>query len=145
MIFGLVSLLVVLGIMMIIFKTFEAPSLEQGKKAEDQAEQISGRDASGVPAFKSYTGEEADIGGHFHGIKIDTLSPGGPMETAYGLKAGDVVVKIGDLDVTTLGDYSSGKGQLDQAFQMAAPLTVERDGATTVLPCKGPMGTLLQH
>jgi S1-C subfamily serine protease len=144
MVFGLISLLVVIGIMMLVFKTFEAPDIEQGQKVQEQAEQIAGRDANGAPAYKSYVGEEADVGSHFQGVKIDSLTPGGPMETAYGLKAGDVVVQIGGMDVTTLGDYNSAKGQLDQAFQMAATLTVLRDGAKMELQCKGPATGLIQ-
>jgi C-terminal processing protease CtpA/Prc len=143
MVFGLVSLLVVLGIMMLVFKMFEAPDIEQGHQAQQQAEQISGRDANGVPAYKSYQGQEYDLGTTFKGIKITDLTAGGPMDTAYGLKVGDIVTQIGGLDAVTLGGYDSAKGQLDEAYQHAASLTVIRDGQQVTLQCKNALNGLI--
>jgi C-terminal processing protease CtpA/Prc len=146
-IFGLVSLLVVVGIMMLIFKSIEAPQLEVGKKAQDQAQQISGRDANGIPAKDSYTAESFPDNGPFRGIKIDTLTDGGAMQTYYGLKPGDVVMQINSNDVTALGgSYDMAKAELDEAFQNASPLTVIRDDNKMSLPvggAKSPLDNLI--
>jgi S1-C subfamily serine protease len=138
MAFGLISLLVVIGIMMIVFKTFEAPQIEVGQQAQQEAQQLSGRDANGVPAMSSYKAEEYDGGGGgFKGIKITDVTAGGAMDTYYGLKVGDIVMQINSLDTATLGDYNAAKGMLDQAYQEARTLTVLRNGATITLPVGG--------
>jgi S1-C subfamily serine protease len=135
--FGLVSLLVVLGIMMMIFKMVEAPQIEVGQKAQQEVQQISGRDANGVPAYKSYTAQAYMRGNQFAGITVTDLTSGGPMEVGYGLKVGDVVLQIAGNDVQTFGDYESAKGQLDQAYQTAATLQVLRDGNKVLLSVNG--------
>jgi len=142
MAFGLISLLVVLAIVMYLFKTVDAPEIEQAKKAQDQAQQISGRDANGVAAMSSYKAEEYDVGNQFKGIRITDVTAGAPMDQYYGLKVGDVVLQIGGLDVVSLGDYGSAKGQLDQAFQESRTLLVDRDGTQMSLPVGGAKGPL---
>jgi S1-C subfamily serine protease len=137
MIFGLVSLLVVVGIMFLFFKIFEAPNIEVGQKAQQEAQQISGRDENGVPAMNSYKAESDPPMGNFHGIKITDVTPGGAMDKYYGLKVGDIVLKVGDNDVTIFGAYDMAKGMLDQAFQEAKPLLVQRDTAQISLPVGG--------
>jgi S1-C subfamily serine protease len=135
--FGFVSLLVVLGIMMWIFKEIEAPEIEVGQKAQQESEQISGRDANGVPVYRSYKAEADMHGNQFAGIRITDLTSGGPMETGYGLKVGDVVLQIGGNDVQMFGDYESAKGQLDQAYQSNAALVVLRGEEKMTLAVNG--------
>ena len=136
--FGLVSLLVVVGILFLVFAKNEAPQIEAGQKAQDEAQQISGRDANGKPAKDSYKTEEFDAGGGgFKGLKVIDVTPGGAMETYYGLKVGDVILQLSGMDVSALGDYGSAKGMVDQAFQEAKTLTVDRDGAKITLPVGG--------
>jgi C-terminal processing protease CtpA/Prc len=141
--FGLVSLLVVLGIMLFIFRYIEAPQIEVGQQAQQQGEQIAGRDANGTPVYKTYKGEAFLRGNQFAGITITDLTPGGAMETAYGLKVGDVVVQIGGNDVQTYGDFDSAKGQLDQAYQSNATLLVDRDGNKLTLTPQGPLQKMI--
>jgi|GEM_PF-3577560 len=143
--FLLLSLLVVAGIYIFFFRNVEAPQLEAGKKAQDAAQQISGRDTNGVPAKDSYTAVPFPDNGPFRGIKIDTLTPGGAMETYFGLKVGDVVTQINSNDVTALGgSYDMAKALLDEAFQNASPLTIQRDGDKMTLPVGGAKSPLDQ-
>jgi S1-C subfamily serine protease len=138
MIFGLVSLLVIVGLMLMFFKTFEAPNIEVGQKAQQEAQQISGRDENGVPAMNSYKAEPFPATGNFRGIKITDVTPGGAMDKYYGLKVGDVVMKIGDMDAVAYGgDFGSAKAQLDEAYQHASNLVVQRDTAQISLPVGG--------
>jgi S1-C subfamily serine protease len=132
--FGLVSLLVTLLIVMFLFKNIEYPELKAGQTATDQAQQISGRDENGVPAMYSFKSEEFDRGTHFAGITIDSVVAGGPMDTYYGLKAGDIVLKVGDMDVTTYGDYGTANAFLQEAFQNTQSLLVDRGGVQLTLP-----------
>jgi hypothetical protein len=142
MAFGLVSLLVVLGICMLIFRQVEFPVLQKGHDAQNQAAQISGRDENGMPAMSSYTAQAHErAGGHMDGITIKTVIPGGPMQAYYGLAPGDVVVKIGEMRVPDIGvqdDYEMAKAQLDEAYQRMKTLTVVRNKTELVLPLPAP-------
>ena len=140
MAFGLVSLLIGVAVIMWMVKTFDIPAAQQGKAAQDQAEQISGRDTNGVAAMSSYKAEEFDVANQFKGIRITDVTAGGPMDQYYGLKVGDVVLQIGGLDVVAVGDYGSAKGQLDQAYQEFKLLTVDRGGTQMSLPVGGIKG-----
>jgi hypothetical protein len=133
----LLSLLVVLGIMLMAYKTVTLPSVEVGHKAEDTAQEISGHDANGAPIYKSYKCQPVMRGNQLIGIDITELTPGGGMEGYYGLKVDDVVLQIAGTDVATFGDYDSAKGQLDEAAQHVAPLLVNREGTKITLPIGG--------
>jgi S1-C subfamily serine protease len=135
--FGLLSLLVCVGIMLYLM-SMEAPAVHEGVKAQDEAQQISGHGANGMPAMQSYTAESYPPGGNsFRGVRIKDVTIGGPMDTYYGLKVGDVVLQIGGMDVTAFGDYESAKGQLDQAYQEFKLLLVQRGGNQITLPVGG--------
>jgi len=136
--FGLLSLLVVLAIYMEFFKTVEAPQIQVGQKAQQEAQQLSGRGPDGQPAMYSYKAEPYEIGNSFRGIRITDLTPDGPMATYYGLKVGDIVLQIGGMDVVDFGgDYGSAKGMLDQAYQEVRPLLVQRGQDKINLPVGG--------
>jgi len=137
MAFGLVSLLVVLAIVMFIADKVEIPAAQTAHDVMPQVQQLSGHDADGNRAMDSFTSEEFDNGGHFAGIKIDTVLPGGAYETFYGIKPGDIVYTIGDMDVTTLGDFGSAQGLLQQAYQESKTLGITRDGTKMTLPVGG--------
>jgi len=137
MAFGLVSLLIVLAICLLIFRTFEVPALESGHAAQKQAEQLSGRDENGVPAMDSYKAEAHSAGSKIDGITITDILPGGPMQTYYGLQKGDVVTDIGGMNVKTLADpggYPMAKSLLDEAYQKQQTLVVLRGGSQLTLP-----------
>jgi len=133
--FGLVSLLIVILIVMYVFDKIEYPELKTAQTtAIPEAQQLSGHDMNGVPAMDSFRSEEYDRGNQFAGIKITSVMPGGAMDTYYGLKQGDIVLDIGGLDVTALGDFGSANGELQQAYQEQRPLTVDRNGQQITLP-----------
>jgi C-terminal processing protease CtpA/Prc len=135
--FGLVSLLVCVAIIMLL-ESMQATSLHQGAVAHQDAEQISGRGADGMPAMYSYKAESYPPNGNFNGIRITDITAGGPMDTYYGLKVGDVITQIGGNDVTALGgQYDMAKAELDQAYQESRPLTINRGGTQMTLPVGG--------
>jgi hypothetical protein len=102
--FGLVSLLVVLGLAMLIFKWFEAPVIESGIKAQDQSRQISGHGDDGRPAYGLQAGDEII---EVNGTNVGTIS--NDPETAKAM-----VVQNG--------------------FQGGNPVVVLRQGIKIVLP-----------
>ena len=140
--FGLLGLLVVACI--IFFVSYgpiskQAPNgvvgqtLEKGKLAREQANQISGRDEDGTPVSESIKTEEQDVGGQFRRIKVVSLVPGGAFERAYKLKANDEISEIGGLPVDMNNNYDLAQSLLMQSIQENKPLTVLRDGQKLTL------------
>ena len=133
--FGLVSLLVVIAIMLVLFKWFEAPVLEQGQKTRDQARQISGRGDDGVAAIHSFQVEPNLHGNKLESLDVTDVTPGGAL-ASYGLQKGD---KIIDINGTKVGDLSNNdselaKAQVHDAFQRSQSLVVLRNGQPVTLP-----------
>jgi S1-C subfamily serine protease len=146
----LLSLLVVVAIMLIMYKNFSLPEVQIGQQAQQEAQQVSGHDQNGRAAMNSFKGAQYPAAGQFRGIQITDVTAGGAMDTYYGLKVGDIVVKIGDNTVDVFGDYNSAFGQLQEAYQQNAPITVQRDTAILTLPVggvKSPLDNILgqQH
>jgi len=137
--FGLVALLVVIGIIMLIFSQIEAPTIKQGEKAQDAARQISGRGDDGVPAMESFRITPKMRGSNLDGLEVVSVVAGGGMATVYGLQKGDVITQV---DGTKVGDISMNDPETAKAmvvqrgFQGNLPITVLRNGAQINLPDK---------
>ena len=134
--FGLVSLLVVIGIMCLIFAKIEAPVIKQGEKAQDQARQISGHGENGAPAIDSFKTQAKMRGSNLEGLTVTAVTPGGAL-AAYGLQVGDEIVsvngaKVGDISVD---DAETAKAMVVQTgFQGNNPIVVLRNGQPVTLP-----------
>jgi S1-C subfamily serine protease len=138
MMFGLVSLLVIVAISCLIFYQIEVPTIQVGEKAQDQARQISGHGENGVPAMDSFKTEAKLRGSELVGLTVTAVTPGGAMAD-YGLQKGDVILsvngaKVGDISVN---DAETAKAMVVQTgFQGNNPIVVLRDGAEVTLPTK---------
>ena len=145
--FGLLSLLIAVGIMLYM-ESLQSNEMHTAQVAHQEAAQISGRGDNGIPAMDSYTAQSYPPNGDFRGIQITAVTAGGPMDTYYGLKVGDIVTQIGGMDVTGLGgQYDMAKAELDEAFQNARTLTITRNGTQMTLPvggAKNPLDQLMQ-
>lgn len=132
---GLVSLLVVIAIMLFVFKFYSAPVLKEGKKTQDKARQIAGRDEDGNNATDSMTLEEQNAGGKMTGVLVTKVAPGGAMEKHFGFLEGDVIVQVGPLTVkdnfTSAGE---AKDYLLDAFQRNSNVIVMRGWDRVTLP-----------
>jgi hypothetical protein len=147
---GLLSLLIVAAICMYLtFGTkshpgYDATVMEQGKKAREEANQVSGRTADSVPIMNTFQMEEVDSGGQFKRVKVVSIDPGTPMETVYGLKAGDEITRVGDMGVADNNDYGLAVATIQEAYQRNEPLTVLRNGEhMTLTPTSSPISKLL--
>jgi len=140
--FGLVSLLVVLFIILMVFKYFEAPTIEKGEKAKDEARQISGRGDDGKAAIDSFKTEGKMKGGTLEGLMVTEVTPGGALE-AYGLRKGDEIVSVNGTDLAAISsDPDTAKAMaIQNGFQGGNPIIVVRDGKRITLPDKGTPGT----
>ncbi len=140
--FGLLGLLVVAGIVFWISfgplgggaKTgYVGTVLTKGKEAREQAGQISGHDENGVPVSESIKVDPVEIDGHFRRLKVVSVVPGGPFDTAFKLKAGDEVSEIGGLGVDMNDDFGLAQARLFESIQRVEPVTVIRDGRKLTL------------
>jgi hypothetical protein len=137
MMFGLVSLLVVIAIMLVLFRTFEVPTLQVGQQAKVQAIQISGRGQDGGDALSSFTVHPKMRGSTLDALTVTKLAPSGAMADFYGLKAGDEIVQV---DGMKIGDISNDDPETAKAmvvqkgFQASLPITILRNGQRLTLP-----------
>jgi hypothetical protein len=146
---GLLSLLIVAALVFYLtFGTkahpgYDATVLEKGKVAREQASQISGRTDDGTPITDTITMEEVDQGGQFRRLKVTSIMPGTPMETVYGLKVGDEIIKADDMGVADNNDPGLGKTLVATSYQHNKPIVVLRnDQEMTLVPKDSPMNKL---
>jgi len=143
--FGLVALLVVIGIMYLIFSTIEAPTIKQGEKAQDSARQISGRGDDGIPAMDSFKVTPKMRGSNLDGLEVVSVVPGGGLAQVYGLQKGDIITQVDGMKVgeISVNDPETAKAMVVQkGFQANLPITVLRNGQQINLPDKtGTAGT----
>lgn len=139
--FGLVGLLVMIGIIYLIFLKVEAPTLETGKKAQDQAQQISGRGEDGRAMTDSFKTAPENMNGRLEALDVTDVTPGGAAEQYYGLKKGDRIVEITTQagmekmnGASILSDPEMAKISVQSAFQASWPIVVMRKGRQITLP-----------
>jgi hypothetical protein len=136
---GLVSLLVVLGIVMLLFNFYQAPMLKQGKTMRDDAQQLAGRDENNEPVHHAVTLDAQDRAGKMEAAVVTGITAGSTLETHYGLQKGDVIVELGQ--VTVKGNIHSAdeaKDFLLYAYQRNEPVVVLRGGERLSLPMPAP-------
>ena len=135
MAFGLVSLLVTLAIILLLFRTYQAPVLKTGKSATDDARQIAGRDEDNRPVTDAITLDARDRNGRMEGAVVKTITPGSTLEKFYGFQPGDVILELGPLSVR--GNMSSpdeAKDFLLGSYQKGEPVVVMRGPNKLTLP-----------
>ena len=87
-------------------------------------------DSASTPRFKVTLGVVPDYMYDGKGMRIDGVSEGKPAAAA-GLKSGDVVVRMGALEVGDMMGYMKALGQFKKGD--TAPVTVLRDGQEVVV------------
>jgi type II secretory pathway component PulC len=138
--FGLVSLLVVVGLMFYMFTKNTGTVMDKSKDARKDAAQFAGQDEDGVKARDSITLEAVHTGGgKFHGMSVKTLMPGGPMEKYYGLRVGDEIIQANQLDLKDYEDMA--KALVEESYSRKTPIVVMREGQRVTLPIEGKPAT----
>jgi len=142
-IFGLVSLLVCVAIILMLFHTYSLPVAKKGKKVEDNVKQLTGRSQDNTPAERSIKLDPEPDSGPLKDMIVTEVTPGGAMDKYYGLEVGDKITAINgnDLQLLSNNDFEMAKAQLVQeGFEKQAPITVLRNGQTIQLPLPGHNG-----
>ena len=81
-------------------------------------------DTSSTPSFKVTLGVVPDYAYSGEGMRIDGVSDGKPASKA-GLKAGDVVIKLGEHRITDMMSYMKGLGKFTKGEQTVVTLLRE--------------------
>jgi hypothetical protein len=134
---GLIGILLGVGLMVYLFAQSELPKIKEGEKAKDQARQIAGYSQDQTPATESFATEPTMKGSKLASLQVTSVTPGGAMDTYYGLKQGDEIVAIGDtsIDVLSNNDDQLAKAMVVQeGYQKQKMLTVRRAGQRLMLP-----------
>jgi hypothetical protein len=137
--FGLVGLLVTVGLMMFFFYKVDAPEIQSGQKAMEQAAQIAGRDENRTPINQTYKLEAENQNGKLSDFLVVSVDAGSPMEKIFDLKAGDKIVgaigRGGMLnDFRGNGDEEMCRDNIMEAYQFGGRLKVDRGSATVWQP-----------
>src|SRR5437764_12698498 len=130
MAFGLVGLLVTLGVIIMIFHYIEAPTIKQAVQTKKKVEaQFESNTSEGLAdAQASINLDDIERGGHFYGLNVKSIVPGGPMQVDFGLAPGDTIIAIGGVSVRDNNDPDLARAPLFEANVRRQPLTVERGG-----------------
>ena len=142
--FGLLSLLI--GVAILFYISFGGEhggemgvTLQANKNATEQGNQIAGRSMDGTPIEGTIQLDEVDAGGEFRRLKVLSITPGTPMDTAYGLKPGDEITRVGDLGVRDNNDAGLAKTLVYGAYQNNQPLGILRNGEEMTLTPDSPL------
>jgi hypothetical protein len=134
-VFGLVSLLVAVGLIVWLFSAFSIPTVKQGEKARVQVEQISGRGTDGVSAGDSFAAQAQFKGGTVDSLLVTNVVAGGAMQKHFGLAAGDEIKSVNGMAIGGLAnDEELAKALVTEAFSRKQSLTVRRGSQTLTLP-----------
>lgn len=144
MAFGLVGLLVTVGVIAWLMYAIEAPDIQASHAVQQQAEtlvnQLDAQDANGVKvedAYKVFADSRDD--GKLQDLQVTQVLPGGPMDVKYGLKPNDVIIAAIDghtvrTDLNGLNSEQEGKDAIRDAFTTDGQLIVQRGDQKITLP-----------
>jgi len=80
--------------------------------------------------FRVYLGTVPNYSDQSDGLKLDGVRPGSPAEKA-GLRAGDIVVKLGKMPIKNVYDYTYALGEMRGGEEVEA--VIRRDGKELTL------------
>lgn len=148
MAFGLVSVLVTLGIIILVMSMMldkETGSIPVALEAREEAKQIAGVGKDGEAATQSAFFEEDTAGGKLRRLTTLRVVPGGAYDTYFGLQQGDEIVEIEQFGSMTkirdMGDAGLAEAAVSDAYARNQHIIVNRDGQRLTLP--PPPGTVV--
>ena len=139
--FGLIGLLIVVGVIVWIMHKSTLPYtqqvLKQSESARKDVNQLAGNSRDGQMKFSESVDLETETsGGKISAIDVTKVAQGGPAETYFGLKEGDAIVEILPLGPVKgqINSEDDAKAFVQEAYQRQQQLVVMRDGNRLTLP-----------
>jgi C-terminal processing protease CtpA/Prc len=130
--FGLVAILVTLGVIIMIMHAYTLPAAQQAVQTKKKVEEQFGMNTPEgmADAQASIVLDDATRGSRFNGLQVTSVVTGGPMNKTFGLLAGDEIVAIGGqrLRDAPYNDPEMARAMLYEAKLRQQPLTVMRNG-----------------
>jgi len=133
--FGLVSLLVVVGIIA-YWMSFNHPAdtVRQGEAVKKEVRQLAGKDEEGGRAMDTITLEEHLKNGKIDGILVQDIIANGAMENFFGLQLDDLIIAAGQMEFRGTTDGDMAIALIHEAYMKRQPLVVIRNGEKITLP-----------
>ena len=144
MAFGLVSLLVTLGVIVWIMHSVELPYTQSSVKAMQDTQQftnqLSGVDDKGIiitDTVSLFADTRND--GKLQDLQVTQVLPNSPLLTKYGLQPNDVIVAVIDghtvrTDMNGLNDEQAGRDAIRDAYSTGGQIVVQRGDQRLTLP-----------
>ena len=144
MAFGLVSLLVTIGVIAWIMHSVELPYTQSSVKAMQDTQQftnqLSGVDDKGIiitDTVSLFADTRND--GKLQDLQVTQVLPNSPLLTKYGLKVNDVIVAVIDghtvrTDLNGLNDEQAGRDAIRDAYSTGGQIVVQRGDDRLTLP-----------
>lgn len=126
----LLALLIGVGILIYLQATSAETASKVNKDVRQEVAPITGRGPDGGDITNSAT-----FAADRAGLAVSTVKAGSYYDVYFGLKAGDVIVRAGDVDLKGQ-DETSAQTFLMEAAQKKRELIVMRGGARTTLTAK---------
>jgi S1-C subfamily serine protease len=135
MAFGLVGVLVTLGVIIMFMHAYELPAAQKAIQTKKKVEsQFGSNTAEGLADAKaSIVLDDLNRGGQFQGLTVTSVVPGGSMARDFGLAAGDVILAVGGKRLRDFSDPELARDFLFEAKMRREALTVQRGGADVEL------------
>jgi hypothetical protein len=146
---GLVGTLITIGVIVIIMRYAELPSMQQAgqvqKNVKPQVQQVAGQGVDGRDARETIKLAPETAGGQMTSALVTDITPGGAMERYFGLKKDDSIVSIsmggGVMQpVKQMGSASEAKDALLTAYENGQQIAVVRGAQHLTLPANPGLG-----
>lgn len=132
--FGLVGILVTIGVLAMVWSYNTLPTVQQGQVARSQVEQIAGIDQSGARVTQTVVFRPITAQGKLMYLMVQWIRPSSSYGDFYGIVPGDIIETIGPQNVRDIGDEVLAKSLAYEAYQRQWDLVVIRNNKRFVLP-----------
>ncbi len=132
--FGLVGVLVTIGVLAMIWSYNTVPIVQQSQVTRSQVEQIAGVDQSGARVTQTVVFQPITTQGKLMYLLVQWIRPRSSYGDFYGIAPGDIVETIGPQNVRDIGDEVLAKSLAYEAYQRQWDLVIIRNNKRFVLP-----------
>src|SRR4051794_17597416 len=113
MAFGLVGILVAIGVVVWIMSVFYLPNVQQAVKTQNrirpQVEQMAGHTSDGEKASDTIKVDAESSAGRMTSLIVTDVKAGGAMQNYFGVQKGDSIIEIGPQPVKGMGSAEEAK------------------------------------